>query len=268
MVFKGGQRRIAAVTGAAGFLGPHHINALLDLDYLVYALDIDQSGLSSLKDRVKDSSKVRTVALDLTIEAEISDFSGYIDREYGHLSALINNAAIDAKVLSDGLGSINSVEEFSLARWEFEHKVGLTSVFLMAKYFGKQMSAAQHLTFMVNMASDLSVIAPNQRLYVKGDGTMSYKPITYSSIKSGILGLTRYLATYWENSSLRVNSISPGGVYNNQDPEFVDKVSSMIPLGRMANPEEIASAVSFLCSNSASYIHGSNLIIDGGRTIW
>ena len=123
----------------------------------------------------------------------------------------------------------------------------------------------------VNIASDLSVIAPDQRLYEKegiSSNQQPTKPISYSVIKSGLIGLTRYLATYWHKSGIRVNALSPGGVYDGQEDEFVTKLSSLIPLGRMANADEYRSAIQFLCSDASSYMTGQNLVIDGGRSVW
>ena len=123
----------------------------------------------------------------------------------------------------------------------------------------------------LNIASDLSVIAPDQRIYEKENLALNMqpvKPITYSVIKSGLIGLTRYLATYWLGKNIRCNALSPGGVYTSQPEEFVEKVSKLVPLGRMAKKDEYRSAIKFLCSEASSYLNGHNLIMDGGRSIW
>jgi NAD(P)-dependent dehydrogenase (short-subunit alcohol dehydrogenase family) len=123
----------------------------------------------------------------------------------------------------------------------------------------------------LNVASDLSLIGPDQRLY-RQDGLpedrQPVKPITYSVVKSGLIGLTRYLATYWADAGVRVNAISPGGVANNQPEEFVARLRKLVPLGRMANQDEYQGAILFLCSDASSYMTGANLVIDGGRTCW
>ena len=123
----------------------------------------------------------------------------------------------------------------------------------------------------VNIASDLSIIAPDQRIYREDnleDNMQPVKPITYSVVKSGLIGLTKYLATYWADQGIRVNALSPGGVFAYQSEEFIDKLTNLIPMGRMANSDEYNSAIVFLCSDDSSYMTGNNLIIDGGRTCW
>jgi NAD(P)-dependent dehydrogenase (short-subunit alcohol dehydrogenase family) len=123
----------------------------------------------------------------------------------------------------------------------------------------------------VNVASDLSLISPDQRLYRQNglpEDRQPVKPITYSVVKSGLIGLTRYLATYWAASGVRVNAISPGGVHADQPDEFVQRLSNLVPLGRMARADEYEGAILFLCSDASSYMTGANLIVDGGRTCW
>jgi NAD(P)-dependent dehydrogenase (short-subunit alcohol dehydrogenase family) len=123
----------------------------------------------------------------------------------------------------------------------------------------------------LNIASDLSIISPDQRLYRKdglSENMQPVKPITYSVIKAGLIGMTRYLATYWNNSNIRCNALSPGGVFNGHDDDFVKRLSLLIPMGRMAQPDEYRSAVQFLCSDASAYMNGQNIVIDGGRSVW
>ena len=148
--------------------------------------------------------------------------------------------------------------------------VGLRGAFLCCQTVGTEM-AHRGRGVILNVASDLALIGPDQRIYRREhlpDHLQPVKPVTYSVVKSGLIGLTRYLATYWAPSGVRVNSISPGGVYNDQPDEFVAKLSGLIPMGRMATLSEYQGAILFLCSDASSYMTGANLVIDGGRTCW
>jgi len=148
--------------------------------------------------------------------------------------------------------------------------VGLTGAFLCSQTIGSEMVRAGK-GIILNIASDLSLIAPDQRIYRRPalpEEQQLVKPVSYCVLKAGLLGLTRYLATYWASNGVRVNAISPGGVYANQDTDFVQRLSDLIPLGRMAHQEEYKAAVIFLVSDASSYMTGANLVVDGGRTCW
>jgi len=193
-----------------------------------------------------------------------------IIKTHGKIDILINNAAIDPKVKTDDSHETSRLEKFSLEQWNLELSVGLTGAYLCSKIFGSEM-AQNGGGVIVNISSDLGLISPDQRLYRKDglkENQQPVKPITYSVIKHGIIGLTKYLATYWADKGVRVNAISPGGVYTDQPDEFVNKISELIPLGRMAYEDEYKAAIVFLCSDASSYMTGSNLVIDGGRTCW
>jgi NAD(P)-dependent dehydrogenase (short-subunit alcohol dehydrogenase family) len=152
--------------------------------------------------------------------------------------------------------------------WETDIRVGLTGTFLCCRVFGVEM-ARRRSGVIVNVASDLAIIAPDQRLYhVDGlpEEKQPVKPVTYSVVKTALIGLTRYLATYWSSANIRVNAISPGGVLNGQPEVFLSRLNQLIPMGRMANRDEYQGAILFLCSDASSYMTGTNLVIDGGRT--
>jgi NAD(P)-dependent dehydrogenase (short-subunit alcohol dehydrogenase family) len=153
--------------------------------------------------------------------------------------------------------------------WNIELRVGLTGAFLCTQYFGTQM-ADNGGGVILNIASDLAIIAPDQRIYSTPDTELNKqkKPVTYSVIKHGLIGLTKYTATYWADKNIRCNSISPGGIANDQDPAFVKRLENLIPLGRMCTKSELHGAIQFLCSDASSYMTGHNLILDGGRSIW
>ena len=154
--------------------------------------------------------------------------------------------------------------------WNQDIAVGLTGAFLCARTFGEIM-AKQGKGVILNIASDLALISPDQRLYRKSglpDQAQFVKPITYSVVKSGLIGLTRYLATYWADCGVRCNALSPGGIHVDQEEDFVQRLSQLIPMGRMASKDEYKAAVAFLVSDASSYMNGANLVMDGGRTVW
>ena len=162
------------------------------------------------------------------------------------------------------------LENISREEWDRQIEVGLTGALHCAQIFGSSMACKGKGGVIINIASDLSVIAPDQIYKKQGldENNQPVKPVTYSVIKFGLIGLTRYIATYWANKGVRCNALSPGGVLNNQGQEFINKVSQLIPIERLANPSEYRAAIQFLCSDASSYMNGHNLVIDGGRSIW
>jgi len=194
-----------------------------------------------------------------------------LDQEI-EIDILVNNAAIDPKVKDDaGIIETSRLENFSREQWDLQLAVGLTGAFLCSQIFGTAMAKSGKGGVILNIASDLSVFAPDQRLYRKdglSDDMQPVKPVTYSVIKAGLVGLTRYLATYWADHGIRSNALSPGGVFNGQGEEFVQRLSSLIPMGRMASRDEYRAAVQFLCSDASSYMNGQNVVMDGGRSVY
>lgn len=207
---------------------------------------------------------------DITQPAEVENALVQLRAELGRIDILINNAANNPKVEANAKTQFSRLENFPLEMWETDLAVGLTGAFLCSKIFGAEMARCGR-GVILNIASDLALISPDQRLYrVEGvrEEQQPVKPVTYSVIKSGLIGLTRYLATYWADRGVRVNAISPGGVYTTQPEEFTARLAELIPLGRMARADEYQAAIVFLCSDASSYMTGSNLVIDGGRTCW
>ena len=260
--------KCALITGAGGLLGPEHAAALAELGAEIFLTDIDKNKLEAAQTilTAQYKNKIHVNVMDVTDEKSIMD----IAKQIGPIDILINNAAIDFKVTNKNSGLEPSrFENFSLEEWNRQLSVGLSGVFLCSRIFGARM-ASQRSGVILNIASDLSVIAPDQRLYQKPGlqaEDQPVKPVSYSVIKTALLGLTRYLAAYWADKGLRVNSISPGGVFDHQPAAFVEKLSKLIPMGRMAQLSEYRGAIQFLCSEASSYMTGQNLILDGGRSI-
>jgi NAD(P)-dependent dehydrogenase (short-subunit alcohol dehydrogenase family) len=267
--------KLALITGAAGLIGKEHAAALLESGATVVLTDIDATGLASTKKNLldfADSNRILTQVMDVTKTASIQNTAERLATEERPVDILINNAAIDPKVTNSEVAIENSrLETFNLDQWNIELSVGLTGAFLCSQFFGSLMAKNKKGGVILNIASDLSVIAPDQRLYRRNgldEGAQEVKPVTYSVIKAGLIGLTRYLATYWADCGVRANALSPGGVFNDQGEDFVKRITSLIPLGRMANHDEYRSIIQFLCSDASSYLNGQNIVMDGGRSVW
>jgi NAD(P)-dependent dehydrogenase (short-subunit alcohol dehydrogenase family) len=263
---------VAVVTGGAGLLGRRHCEALARAGAVPVIVDIDETAGPAVAEDVARRFAVDAAAFstDITDERALEQLRDDLDGRYGRIDILVNNAANDPKVdASSDLGWAR-LERFPLEQWEADLRVGLTGAFLCSKVFGAEM-ARRGSGVIVNVASDLAVIAPDQRLYLVA-GTardeQPVKPVSYSVVKTALVGLTRYLATYWADAGVRVNAISPGGIRADQPDEFVERVSALIPLGRMAEPDEYEGLLVFLCSDASSYITGQNLVADGGRSVW
>nr|MBC8267402.1 SDR family oxidoreductase [Rhodospirillaceae bacterium] len=190
--------------------------------------------------------------------------------QFGRIDILINNAANNPKMEVQNGDDFSRLENFPTEIWDADLAVGLTGAFLCSRTFGAIMANAGK-GVILNVASDLALIAPDQRLYQQegvSRDMQPVKPVTYSVVKSGLIGLTRYLATYWADKGVRANAIAPGGVFTDQDDAFVERLTHLIPMGRMAHVDEYKAAVAFLISDASSYMTGSVLPIDGGRTCW
>jgi len=210
------------------------------------------------------------VACDITSADAVASLTDRVIGRFGRVDILINNAAHNPKIGSDVGAEWSRLEHFPLAQWDADIAVGLTGSFLCSRSFGAEM-ARRGGGVIVNVASDLALIGPDQRLYRKpgvAEHLQPVKPVSYSVVKAALLGLTRYLATYWASRNVRVNAICPGGVFADQDTEFVQRLSQLVPLGRMADVDEYQGAMLFLCSDASSYMTGATLVVDGGRTAW
>jgi NAD(P)-dependent dehydrogenase (short-subunit alcohol dehydrogenase family) len=266
--------KTALITGAAGLLGMEHAAALLECGATVVLTDMNPNALTKAKQRLSEhheTTRILTEVMDVTDPASLATVSATLSIQGFRVDILVNNAAIDPKVQGDqGIVETSRLEHFTLDEWNLQIAVGLTGAFLCSQVFGSAMTRDGKGGVILNIASDLSMFAPDQRLYRKAglsDELQPVKPVTYSVIKTGLIGLTRYLATYWAANGVRCNALSPGGVYNGQGDEFVQRLTSLIPLGRMADKDEYRSVVQFLCSDASAYMSGQNIVMDGGRSV-
>ncbi len=265
--------KVVVITGAAGLLGRQHAQAVASAGGVPVLLDIQAQAVEELSQKISTCFGLDSSGwgVDITMEEEIAaNCSTLLDR-YGHINGLVNNAANNPKVEDSDSTNFSRLENFPLETWYADLAVGLTGAFLCAKHYGATMVSNPTGGSIVNISSDLGLVAPDQRLYRKdglSEDQQPVKPVTYSVVKTGLIGLTRYLATYWANRNVRCNALCPGGVENNQDPGFVQEVSSRIPLGRLAQPKEYRGALIFLLSSASSYVNGAILAADGGRSAW
>lgn len=264
--------RTAVITGGAGLLGVRHAEAIAMAGGIPVLVDINGEAAQIRARQIGAEHGVPALGLSCDITS-LSDVQALLQRvlsETGRVDILINNAANNPKAEAQSGESWSRLERFSLEQWQADVAVGLTGAFLCSQAFGTEM-ARRAKGVILNIASDLALIGPDQRIYRRpgvSEAQQPVKPVTYSVVKTGLIGLTRYLATYWADKGVRVNAISLGGVYNDQPHEFVQKLTELVPLGRMADVDEYQGAIVFLCSDASSYMTGSNLVIDGGRTVW
>lgn len=266
--------KVCVITGGGGLMADSHAHAVLSGGGVPVLLDISNDKLEEEKERLRgdfSNSIVETYKVDITDRSQLEKVAEDLVSKYGHVDVLINNAANNPK-MEETTANMNPTkfENLSFDIWQEDLAVGLTGAFLCSQVFGKQMEK-QGAGVILNISSDLGVIAPDQRIYRK-DGIpeerQTVKPVTYSVIKHGLIGLTKYIATYWAAKGIRCNAICPAGIENGQDEIFKEKLTNLIPMGRMANKDEYQSTVLYMISDASAYMTGSTVIIDGGRTCW
>lgn len=260
--------RTAIVTGAAGLLGREFVRTLAEAGARVVAADLDHAGAETLAaDLSREGLSVRSVSLDVRAPDSVRNCVGAA-LDYGGLDVLVNSAAMDPKFDSSGSGKhSNTFEDFPLEAWNQALEVNLTGMFLTCQAAARPMREEGRGSI-INICSTYGLVGPDQRIYQRPGKPARYKPIYYSVTKAGVLGLTRYLSTYFAGTNIRVNALTPGGVFNDHDDEFVRQYSSRTVLGRMARKDEMNGALLFLASDASSYMTGSNLVVDGGWTAW
>jgi len=259
--------QVIVITGGAGLLGKEHAKAIIKCEGIPVIADLDLENAQKVAKEIGGNADA--YQLDVTNENSIKELLNTLLKKYSKVHALINNAAIDPKVDNQGLAS-SRFENIDLDNLKKDLDVNLIGAVLCSKVFGSYF-ANNGGGKILNISSELGIIGPDQRLYKQKnlkDDEQPVKPVSYSIAKAGLIGLTKYLATYWPEKGVRVNAICPGGVEFNQPGEFISEISKRIPLGRMAQADEYQALVAFLCSDASSYMTGAVISADGGRTVW
>jgi len=266
--------RVAVITGGTGLLGMQHAAAIAEAGGHVVVADLSAEAATKSAGEITDRHGVEAlgVCVDITDKSQVDSMVAATVTKFGRIDILINNAAMT--VMGGGQRARDyfaPFEDYPLDLWRAALEVNLTGMFLCCQAVGKIMIGKQS-GVILNIASDIGNISPDHRIYKDAvnphTGEPFNTPIAYATTKAGVINFTRYLATYWADKGIRVNCISPGGVYADHDPGFVQQLTSRIPLGRMARVDEYKGAVLFLVSDASSYMTGANLIVDGGRTAW
>lgn len=259
--------KTAVVTGAGGLIGRALCAALSEAGAIVAVCDIDFNKAVSLSSEIANNSF--PVELDVTKSESINSANELIISNTGRIDVLINNAAIND--IFDSNSSVleqSSFENYPLELWEKSFNVNVTGTFLSCKIFGTEM-AKKNYGSIINVASTYGIVGPDQTIYKDKNGKQKfYKSPSYPAGKGAIVNFTRFLAAYWGRKGVRVNTLSPGGVFDGQDEYFVENYSNKTMLGRMATPDDYKGPAVFLASDSSSYMTGANLVIDGGWTAW
>jgi NAD(P)-dependent dehydrogenase (short-subunit alcohol dehydrogenase family) len=270
---QGLQGKVAFITGGAGLLGPAHARALAARGAHIVLADLlgDKAAAEAARIAQEYGStgvQCMGVQIDLTKPGSVKEAVALAIQRFAKIDILVNNA--------QGVpsGEKETFEEYLPEHWDFSSAVNLKGTFLCTQEVAKHMLRNQEddcgtKGVIITLASIYGVVAPDQRIYFDGmDKALSPSPAVYSATKGGIIAFSKYLAAYYSGKGIRVNCVSPGGVHTNQDERFVKNYSARVPLGRMAQKEEIAKVVAFLASSDASYIHGQNIIVDGGLSCW
>lgn len=284
--------KVAVVTGGAGLLGSEFCKALFEAGAHVILADLAREAAEALAASLNESVKPgqhkppRACAIftDITVPESVNHLFATVTAEFARVDILVNSAAIDPKFDQAHLTPLDSIEnlegrtqpiqaqnipfeDFPLELWNQALDVNLTGMFLCCQAAAREM-LNQGRGVIINVSSIYGLVGPDQRLYQAPGKPPGYKPVYYSVTKAGVLGLTRYLAAYYAGKGIRVNALTPGGVFNGHDQEFVQAYSARTVLGRMAEKSELNGALIFLASDASSYMTGANLIVDGGWTTW
>ena len=264
--------RVAVVTGGAGLLGVEFCRTLAEAGAAVAVVDLNPTSANGTADTLaKNGYKSLALPTDITQPDSVNAMVEKTLAEFGRLDILVNSAALDPKFDPDAAAkgiAPGAFEDYPLGDWNAALNVNLTGMFLVTQACVKQMIEQGKKGSIINICSTYGLSGPDQRIYIKEGKRVAFKPVYYTVTKAGVLGFTKYLAAYYAGTEIRVNALTPGGVFNNHEEYFVKNYSAKTILGRMANKDEMNGALLFLASDASSYMTGNNVIVDGGWTAW
>ena len=264
--------RVAVVTGGVGLLGAEFCKTLAEAGASVAVVDLNASASQAVGETLaRDGYQSLALPTDITQPDSVSAAVETVLSTFGRLDVLVNSAALDPKFDPDAVNkgiTPGAFEDYPLDLWNAALNVNLTGMFLMTQACVKPMIAQGKRGSIINICSTYGLNGPDQRIYVKEGKRVAFKPVYYTVTKAGVMGFTKYLAAYYAGTEIRVNALTPGGVFNNHEDYFVQNYSAKTILGRMAHKDEMNGALLFLASDASSYMTGNNVVVDGGWTAW
>ena len=264
--------RVAAVTGGVGLLGAEFCRTLAEAGAAVAVVDLNASASQVVADSLTTNGyQALALPTDITQPESVNASVDKILSTFGRLDILVNSAALDPKFDPEAVGkgiTPGAFEDYPLDLWNSALNVNLTGMFLMTQACVRPMIEQGKKGSIINICSTYGLNGPDQRIYVKDGQRVAFKPIYYTVTKAGVMGFTKYLAAYYADTEIRVNALTPGGVFNNHEDYFVKNYSAKTILGRMARKDEMNGALLFLASDASSYMTGNNVVVDGGWTAW
>jgi len=264
--------RVAVVTGGVGLLGAEFCKTLAEAGAAVAVVDLNGDAANKVAENLfKDGYKAKGIAVDITKPESVNAMVASVLSSFGGLDVLVNSAALDPKFDPDAAAkgiAPGAFEDYPLEQWNAALNVNLTGMFLVTQACAKQMVVQGKKGSIINICSTYGLNGPDQRIYIKDGKRVAYKPVYYTTTKAGVMGFTKYLAAYYAETEIRVNALTPGGVFNNHEEYFVKNYSAKTILGRMAKKDEMNGALLFLASDASSYMTGNNVVVDGGWTAW
>jgi len=264
--------RVAIVTGGGGQLGFEFCKTLAEAGAAVVAADLNMDLATRAANHLSDCGYASLAfPLDVTRIESTRELVAETMKRFGRLDILVNSAGLDPKFDPDAMNkgvAPGAFEDYPLEQWNAALNVNLTGLFLVTQACIRPMIEQGKKGSIINICSTYGLNGPDQRIYIKDGKRVAFKPVYYTTTKAGVMGFTKYLAAYYAGTEIRVNALTPGGVFNNHEDYFVKNYSAKTILGRMAKKDEMNGALLFLASDASSYMTGNNVIVDGGWTAW